>query len=111
MSGRVAVVLVTGPDADSLRRLADTVVAERLAACVNILPVVESIYRWEGEVQREAESLAILKSSEDRLGDLRRRVCELHPYEIPEFLALPVGSGLDEYLAWVEDATRPEPAS
>lgn len=108
MTERVAVVLVTGPDAEALRSIAGTVVEERLAACANIIPLVESIYRWEGEVRRETEALAILKSAESRLAALRQRVSELHPYDVPEFLALPVGSGLDAYLEWVVSATTPD---
>lgn len=101
----VLVVLVTGPDLESLTRLGRAIVEERLAACVNLLGGVRSIYRWEGAIEEEGEALAIFKTSPDRLAELGRRVAELHPYDVPEVIALPVVGGSSAYLAWVGEGT------
>ncbi|MFQ5890004.1 MAG: divalent-cation tolerance protein CutA [Gemmatimonadota bacterium] len=97
----VFVVLLTGPDLATLRRIGRSVVAEKLAACVNVVPAVTSVYRWQGEIMEEGEGLAILKTTRSALSALEDRVRELHPYEVPEFLALPVVTGAEEYLEWV----------
>lgn len=101
MSTDVRAVLVTAPDAPTAERLASTLVEEGLAACVNVVPGVVSIYRWKGEVQRDAEVLLVAKCRARGFEALRRRVVELHPYELPEVLALPVEEGHPPYLAWV----------
>lgn len=97
------VVLVTGPDADTLDALAENVVHEGLAACVNVIPAVRSVYRWEGDVVRDDEALAVLKTVRGALEGLRERIGELHPYDVPEFLVLPVESGARAYLDWIDD--------
>lgn len=102
--GDVLLVLVTGPDRESLLELGRAVVGERLAACVNVLGGVGSVYRWRGEVEEAEEGLALLKTTEGRLDGLRRRVLELHPYDEPEFVAFEVDHGSSSYLAWVADA-------
>lgn len=95
-------MLITGPDPESLRRLVRAVVEEGLAACANVVPAVTSVYRWQGELMEEGEALAVLKTTADVLPELERRVLELHPYEVPEFVTLPVESGSEAYLEWVE---------
>lgn len=105
----VVVVLVTGPDAASLEALADTIVGEGLAACVNLIPRVRSVYRWEGEVHHDDEGLAVVKTTRPAIGALRERVHQLHPYEVPEFLVLPVEAGSDAYLRWVVGRVRGAP--
>ncbi len=105
----VLVVFVTAPSPDRAAELARAVVEERLAACGNVVPGVRSIYRWEGEVVDEPEALLVLKTTRDRLDALRERVLALHPYEVPEVLALPVEAGAERYLAWVHSETRPGP--
>src|SRR5512133_1716383 len=95
------VVLVTAPSADVAATIARAVVEERLAACGNVLPAVRSIYRWQGKVQDEAEVLLILKTQRKRFPELRDRILALHPYEVPEALALPVEAGSDAYLDWI----------
>lgn len=87
-------------------RLADTLVAERLAACVNIIPVATSVYRWNGRVQRDPEHLLIIKTSDTCWDSLCARVRELHPYDCPELIAWPLERGLAAYLNWVIDETR-----
>lgn len=105
------VVLVTGPDAE-LETMAERVVEERLAACANLIPGVRSVYRWEGEVQRDDEALAVLKTTRTAVEALRDRVLELHPYDVPEFLALPVEVGSGPYMRWIADCVgdvEPDP--
>jgi periplasmic divalent cation tolerance protein len=95
------VVLCSCPDGAPAAQLAETLVTESLAACVNRLPGVVSYFRWEGQVQQEAETLLLIKTTASRLAELTARVRELHPYELPEVVAVPVLGGLEEYLDWV----------
>ena len=97
----VMVVLVTGPDETTLESMAECVVAEGLAACVNIIPDVRSVYRWREQVETGREALAIIKTTRSAVEDLQSRVLDLHPYEVPEFIVLPVDSGNPSYLDWV----------
>jgi len=106
-SEEVRVVLVTAPDEETARAIAVAVVAERLAACVNLVPAVRSIYRWEGRVEEEAEVLLVAKTAESTLAALTERVRALHPYDLPEVLALPAVGGSDAYLRWVSEESRP----
>ncbi len=105
----VRVVLVSGPDIETLAALARTLVEERLIACANLVDGVRSIFRWQGAVEDEREALAILKTTADRLEALSARVAELHPYEVPEVLALPVLEGAEAYLEWVAGSVEPPP--
>ena len=100
------VVLVTAPSPEVAAALARTLVEERLAACGNVLSEVRSIYRWEGQVREDAEALLVLKTTRARLEALRDRVLALHPYDVPEVLALPVEAGSPDYLAWLAGETR-----
>jgi periplasmic divalent cation tolerance protein len=100
------VVLVTAPTADRAAEIARAVVEERLAACGNVVPGLRSIYRWEGKLQDEAEALLLLKTTRDRFEALRARVLALHPYQVPEVIALPVEAGSAPYLAWIAGETR-----
>jgi periplasmic divalent cation tolerance protein len=94
------------------RRIACAVVEARLAACVNILPgAVQSIYRWKGKVESARERLVLIKTSRRRLAKLRKTVEQLHSYDVPEFIALPIAAGSPAYLAWVEDCLRLPPRS
>jgi len=97
----VMVVLTTAPDAATAGRIAEALVAERLAACVNVVENVSSIYRWKGTVQREREVLMVTKTTSEAVERLRERLVELHPYEVPEVLALAVSGGHSPYLDWV----------
>jgi len=100
------VVMVTAPSADKAAEIARALVEERLAACGNVVPQLRSIYRWEGAVQDEAEALLLLKTTRDRFEALRARVLSLHPYQVPEVIALPVEAGHAAYLAWIVAGTR-----
>jgi len=91
------------PDLASARALARVLVDERLAACVQIVPGVESVYRWQGRVEQAREYLLLAKTSKARWPCLRERLLQLHPYEIPELLALDVGDGGAAYLDWVRN--------
>jgi periplasmic divalent cation tolerance protein len=95
------VVLSTFPDADIAARVARTLVEEQLAACVNVVPGVRSIYRWEGKVCDEAETLAVIKTTAERYSALSARITELHPYQVPEVIALALADGHPPYLAWL----------
>lgn len=107
--GTVRVLLVSGPDEQTLLGIGRRVVEERLAACINVWGGVRSVYRWEGRVHDDDEAMAILKSTAGRLEGLERRVRELHPYDEPEFLALPVVRGAASYLDWVRASVEPRP--
>ncbi len=100
-AAKIRVVLVTLPDVDAACVMARRVVQEGLAACGNVIPGLISVYRWEGEVQEDSEALVVFKTTEEALPNLMRRVTELHTYEVPEFLALPITDGLDPYLRWI----------
>ncbi len=100
----VRVVLVTGPEPATLESIGRVLVEERLAACVNIIPGVTSVYRWEGEIQADSEALAVIKTTEDCVQAARLRVAELHPYDVPEFVALEVVEGSPAYLQWVRES-------
>ena len=99
------IVLCTAP-VEAARRLASTLVEERLAACVNVLPGIESIYRWQGAVETADESLLVAKASDASLAALMKRVAELHPYATPEIVAVDVAQVSPAYLAWVDAETR-----
>ena len=98
----------TCPDAASAERIAETLVAERLAACVNVLPGLRSVYRWKGAVERADEVLLLIKTQAGRFQPLQDRLRELHPHELPELVAVETDFGLPAYLRWVADETRPE---
>jgi periplasmic divalent cation tolerance protein len=102
---RVILVLSTVPESESAR-ISETLVSEKLVACVNAMPV-RSCYRWKGEICRDREELLIMKTRESLFARVMDRIRELHPYEVPEILALPVWGGFRGYLEWVMDETGP----
>lgn len=102
----VLVCFCTCPDTESATRLADALVGERLAACVNVVPGLRSVYRWHGEIERSDEILLLIKTTRDRLDALTVRVRDLHPYELPEVVAVEVAGGLSTYLDWVAEQTH-----
>jgi periplasmic divalent cation tolerance protein len=99
-------ILTTLPAGFDAGAFAEALVDAHLAACVNLLPVMESVYRWDGRVQRDSERQLILKTSRDRVAALWTRVRELHPYDVPEFIVLPIVDGHDAYLQWISASTR-----
>jgi periplasmic divalent cation tolerance protein len=100
------VVFVTAPSVEVAANLAKALVTEKLVACVNILPGLRSIYTWEGKVCDEEEVLCVLKTRRELFPTLRDRVTTLHPYQVPEIIALPLVEGSAPYLAWLRDETR-----
>ncbi|UNK43006.1 divalent-cation tolerance protein CutA [Luteimonas sp. S4-F44] len=101
----VLTCLNSSPDAATAQRIARALVDAHLAACVNLVPGVTSIYRWQGQVQTDTEVLLVIKTTNDRLEALSERLRALHPYDVPELVALPVVGGLADYLHWVDAET------
>lgn len=100
MSNKFVIVLVTAPGLRTARRLARAALAARLAACVNLLPKIESHYHWQGKIESGKEVLMIFKTTSKRLAALERLVVTGHPYDTPEFIVLPVNGGNRKYLNW-----------
>src|SRR4051812_20970108 len=100
MSAGVLVVFSTFGDAEEARRVGRQLVEERLAACANLVPAIESIYWWEGAVQNGAETLVVFKTTDDRFAAFEQRLRELHSYEVPEVIASPIERGSHTYLQW-----------
>jgi periplasmic divalent cation tolerance protein len=107
VSDNVLLVLTNCPDADVADRIAHTLVEQKLAACVNRLPAVDSIFRWQGAVERAVEVPLLIKSTRERWPEIQEAIRALHPYEVPEIVAIPVVAGLPAYLRWVVDETQP----
>ena len=99
----VIVLTTLGADADAAA-FARTLVDERLAACVNVLPPMRSLYRWKGSIEEDREQQLFIKTTRDRLDALQKRLHALHPYEVPEFIVLPVIAGSSAYLGWVTES-------
>jgi periplasmic divalent cation tolerance protein len=96
------IVLCTCVDREQAERIADRLIEQHLAACVNILPGVQSIYRWQGAVESAAEVLMLIKTDSAHSNEVQSTIAGLHSYEVPEFLILPVSGGSDAYLAWLK---------
>lgn len=105
MSGEI-IVLITASTNDEAERIGTSLVEEHLAACVNIMPGIRSIFYWEGKRQVEQEIILLCKSRQQLLDELISRVKELHSYTVPEILALPVIGGSVDYLSWLQDTTK-----
>jgi periplasmic divalent cation tolerance protein len=108
VSGYV-VVLSTVGTAEDAERIARALVERGLAACVNVLPAVTSIYRWKGGVERDEERLLLIKTRAERFPALKQALVSLHPYEVPEILALPIADGHGPYLDWLDQSVAEEP--
>ncbi len=102
------IVFVTCPNPDVAASIARTLVEERLAACGNLVPGIRSIYRWKGKIEQETETLLLLKTDAEAYPHVQSRVQALHPYEVPEILAVPVEHGLPAYLNWITDSLGEE---
>jgi periplasmic divalent cation tolerance protein len=100
----IVVAFMTAPDVETAETIARALVEERLAACCNILPQVRSIYRWEEAIEQADEILVVIKTTASGFEALRDRAVELHPYDVPEVIALPVVSGHEPYAEWVRQA-------
>ncbi len=102
----IALILTTAGSEAEASGIARTLVERRLAACVNVIPRVQSTHRWKGEVRTEAEWLLVVKTSRDRFEAVREAIRSLHSYEVPEIVMLPVEAGDAEYLAWIDESVR-----
>ena len=100
------IVLSTAGSEDEARKIARHLVERRLAACVNIIPQIESIYRWQGDVESSREWLLVIKTSVERFAEVRAAIQELHSYDLPECIALAIEDGSEEYLNWIETAVN-----
>ena len=103
MSERILLALSTFPDRETAQRVSKQLVADKLAACANILPAVESIYRWKDKMESGNETLVFFKLGEHRQSAFQEKLRSLHPYEVPEIIFVPVTTGLPEYLGWVAE--------
>jgi periplasmic divalent cation tolerance protein len=103
-SAEAIVVLMTAASRDEASRIAEMLVASQLSACVQILPEIESVYRWQGEVKREHEILLLAKTVASRFDELESRVRAMHSYETPEIIAVPITAASEPYLKWLLDA-------
>lgn len=103
---KAIIVLCTCPDDACAKRITDALVDEHLAACVNLLPGVASTYRWDGKICRETESMMLIKTTRDSFDALRERIVSLHPYDVPEIIALDIAAGSAAYLDWIGRETR-----
>jgi periplasmic divalent cation tolerance protein len=98
------IVLTTLPPEVDAERFASQLVEGRLAACVNVLPAMTSVYRWKGAVETAGERQLVIKTAAERLPDLEARIRELHPYDVPEFVVVPILDGSRDYLSWLADS-------
>jgi periplasmic divalent cation tolerance protein len=101
-------VLTTVARAEDAERIAEALVEKRLAACVNVLPGVRSIYRWKGALERDEERLLVVKTRAERFEALREAILALHPYEVPEVVAVPIEAGSSAYLRWLDESVAQE---
>jgi periplasmic divalent cation tolerance protein len=106
MSDDAIVVFMTAANGEEATRLADMLVGAHLAACVQIMPEMESVYRWEGKVERQSEVLLIAKTTQAKFAELEREVRALHTYETPEIVAVPITAGSAPYLEWLSNTTN-----
>lgn len=106
MAEEVLLVVSTFPDLESARKIARALVEEKLAACVNLLPQVESLYRWKGKIETANEVLAFIKTTIGKYQQLEQRLRALHSYEVPEIIALRPQEGLPDYLNWIVESVQ-----
>ena len=99
-------VLCTFPDPAFAKNIAERLVNEKLAACVNVITGVQSIFRWQGKIDNANENILVIKTKDNLYNELEERIKELHPYELPEIIAVPIERGLTEYLNWVSENTK-----
>ncbi len=105
MDSKALIILCTCPDQESAERIASHLVENRLAACVNISSPIKSVYRWQGEIEAADEVMLFIKTSTSSYDELEQAILSLHPYELPEVVALPVDKGQQNYLGWIIQCT------
>jgi periplasmic divalent cation tolerance protein len=106
MNADYLLVLCTCPDHGVANVVATALLEERLAACVNQVPGIKSLYRWEGQIEKDDEVLLLIKSTADRYDELEAMIRKLHPYELPEIIGVPLSAGSDAYFDWIKNSTR-----
>lgn len=104
MSQEALLALSTFPDVETARKISDQLVTEKFAACANLLPGVESIYRWKEKIETANETLVIFKLSEDRQAAFQKKLRSVHPYEVPEIIFIRIAGGLPDYLRWIAES-------
>lgn len=108
MNGNEVLLVITNlPDRAAAERIAETLVIQRVAACVNVLPECRSVYRWEGKLEHATEVPLLIKTTRGAYSELEQALRKSHPYELPEIVAVPVAAGLPDYLNWVAQETQP----
>lgn len=105
-TGEPLVVLTTWPEQEAAREAATLWIEQGLAACVNLLPTMTSIYAWQGRIESGSEHLLLIKTTRGVLSRLQQAIRDSHPYELPEIIALPIVAGLPDYLEWIDSCTR-----
>lgn len=105
MTDKVLVLTTAGNEPEA-QKIAHELVERRLAACVNIVPRIQSVYRWEGKVETAEEYLLVIKTTKSRSGEVQGAIRELHSYDLPECIVISIESGSEEYLKWIEDSVR-----
>jgi periplasmic divalent cation tolerance protein len=103
MSDEVVLAFSTFPDVETARRIARELVAENFAACANVIPKIESIYRWQGKIEQGDETLVLFKTTAARFAAFEEKLKSLHPYDVPEVISCKIEAGLPEYLRWVTE--------
>ena len=109
MTNEPLIVLCTVPDDAVAKQIASALVAEQLAACINIVPGITSVYRWKGAIETDMELLLIMKTTATSYPQLQKRISALHPYELPEIIAVSLDRGLPDYLAWITTSLERNP--
>ena len=104
MAEKILLALSTFPDRETAQRISNQLITEKFAACANILPGIESIYRWKEKIETGNETLVFFKLSEDRQSVFQEKLRSLHPYDVPEIIFVPITTGLPEYLRWVAES-------
>lgn len=107
MKAKHLLVLSTCPGSITAKKIAAAVVEDQLAACVQIIPGIQSFFRWVGKVDTKDEHLLLIKTTTDRYPALETKITSMHPYELPEIVAVPISTGLAGYLSWIDDCTKP----
>ncbi len=102
----LTLAIATAPDADTARRLGSRLVEQRLAACVNLIPGVQSIYRWQEAIESDTEVVMLIKTHPGAVAAINAVLRNEHPYDVPELITLPIDDGLPDYLAWVAESTN-----
>ena len=100
------VIYCTCPDIESAERISRHIVEQRMAACVNLIPGITSIYTWDGNIQRDQEVLLVIKSTKVRFDDIQNLISDEHPYDLPELIAVPITESSPDYLEWIKQCTK-----